>query len=141
MRSILVIGNETLGSSALEAELARRIAQGPCQFHVVVPASPPREQPFWTEGEAVAHAHDRLDTFLLRMSARGADITGEVGDPSAVLAVEDALRRDHYDEIILSTLPPGVSRWLRQDLPHRLSRHTDLPVHHIVANPATVGAR
>lgn len=139
MRSILVVGNETLASPELEAELARRIASGPCRIHVLVPATPPRDHSFWTEGEARALARDRLEGSLLRATAMGAVATGEVGDASVVLAVDDALRRGPCDAIILSTWPPGVSRWIRQDLPHRLARHTGLPVHHVVAAPATAG--
>ena len=31
-------------------------------------------------------------------------------------------------EVIVSTLPTTVSRWLRQDLPHRLERKVSVPV-------------
>ena len=40
---------------------------------------------------------------------------------------------DCVDEIILVTFPPGISRWLGQDLPHRLQKRFDLPVTHLVA--------
>jgi GABA permease len=58
-----------------------------------------------------------------------------VGDPDPVAAVGDALRAREFDEVIVSTLPRGVSRWLRLSLPHRLERMTDLPVHHVIAHP------
>jgi hypothetical protein len=35
--------------------------------------------------------------------------------------------------IILFTLPPGLSRWLHQDLPRRVARRFGLPVRHVVA--------
>jgi hypothetical protein len=139
MRNFLVVGNETLGSPELEAELAHRVANGPCRIHVLVPATPLRDHASWTEGAALALARDRLEASLLRATAMGAVATGEVGDASVVLAVDDALRRGPGHEIILSTWPPGVSRWIRQDLPRRLARHTGLPVHHVVAEPATAG--
>jgi hypothetical protein len=60
-------------------------------------------------------------------------VTGEVGDPSPALAVSDALERATIDEIIVSTLPSGLSRWIHQDLPHRLERRTGLPIAHVVA--------
>jgi hypothetical protein len=53
-----------------------------------------------------------------------------------VFAIDDALRRHAVDEIIISTLPPGLSRWLRQDLVHRVTRRFDLPVRHVVTTPA-----
>lgn len=45
-------------------------------------------------------------------------------------AIEEALRDGDFHEIILSTPPHGVSRWL--DLPHRVA-HLGLPLTTIVA--------
>jgi hypothetical protein len=139
MRSILVVGNETLDSPMLADALAQRMEQEPCRVHVVVPATPPRDHAMWTEGRALVLAHERLDRILEALADADAVVTGEVGDASPLAAVDDALLHDRFDEIILSTWPPGVSRWIRQDLPHRLARHTDLPVHHVVAEPADAG--
>jgi cell pole-organizing protein PopZ len=47
--------------------------------------------------------------------------------------MRDVMRRRQFDEIILSTLPPGVSRWLGQDLPHRAEKQFRLPIQHVVA--------
>jgi hypothetical protein len=63
----------------------------------------------------------------------GADVEGEVGDQSPLTAIADAMRARRFDEIILSTLPQGISRWLAQDLPRRVRRITPVPVTHIVA--------
>jgi hypothetical protein len=56
-----------------------------------------------------------------------------VGDPSPMLAVEDAMRAapDAYDAVVLSTLPPSISRWLHLDLPARITRNLSLPVLHV----------
>ena len=84
-------------------------------------------------------AQQRLDEALIRFRELGATADGEVGDDSPLRAISDVLRRQEFDEIILSTLPPGPSRWLKQDLPHRVVRSFNLPVTHIVAmrEPAT----
>ena len=65
-------------------------------------------------------------------------MTGEIGDEKPMLAVGDVLRREQFDEIILSTLPPGVSKWMKRDLPHKLARQYHLPVRHVVATRVLV---
>jgi hypothetical protein len=37
------------------------------------------------------------------------------------MAIEDAVNLHGFDEIIISTLSPRVSRWLKLDLPSKLS--------------------
>ena len=44
-----------------------------------------------------------------------------IGKYDPLVAVEDELRGADYDGVVISTLPPGVSRWLRLDLPARVS--------------------
>jgi hypothetical protein len=34
--------------------------------------------------------------------------------------------------VIVSTLPPGLSRWIHQDLPRRLERRIARPVSHVI---------
>ena len=48
------------------------------------------------------------------------------------------LAKDSFDAIVLSTLPPGVSKWLRLDLVHRVEASFGLPVHHVVSHRETV---
>jgi hypothetical protein len=134
MRRCLIVANQTLtGPHLLEAITARQVS-GPCEFHIVVPASHPHGGAAWTEGQALGHARTALAGALDYFGEAGIPATGEVGDESPVLAVGDTLRREHFDEIIVSTFPPGVSRWLKRDLPHRLERF-GLPVTHVVATP------
>ena len=58
-----------------------------------------------------------------------------VGDSSPTLAIADVLILSPQDEIILSTLPPGVSRWLNKDLPHRVEQRFGLPVTTVIGEP------
>ena len=134
MRRYLVVANQTLMSEELRAAVRERLGNPPCRFHVVVPATPPRDHLSWTEGAARVIARERLEEALAWLHAEGAISTGSIGDADPVLAILDALPRDDFDEIVVSTLPPGVSRWIRQDLPHRLARRTEIPVCHIVAH-------
>jgi hypothetical protein len=132
MRRYLVVANQTLGGSHLTEKVRETLAAGPSAFHVLVPATPPGHFATWTEGEALAVAQERLEAALLRFKELGAEASGEVGDPNPLQAIDDALRERTFDEIILSTLPLGASRWLKQDLPHRCERTYSIPVTHIV---------
>jgi hypothetical protein len=138
MRRCLIVANQTLMSPQLREEVLRRRDAGDHQFHVVVPATHAHGTALWTEGQALAHARDALDHALGHYRADGVEATGEVGDADPVLAVNDVLTRQDVDEIIVSTLPLGVSKWLKRDLPHRLERRFGLPVTHVAAVEAQV---
>lgn len=122
MRRYLVIANQTLASEELLKKTQEYMDAGPCAFYIVVPATRSKGGLTWTEGEARAIARTRLDKALRLFRDLGADVDGEVGDENPLLAVSDALLQQPFDELIISTLPPGLSRWLRQDIPHRVER-------------------
>jgi len=129
MRSYLVVGNQTLVGPELTEAIAERIAADePTHFHVVVPATPIQDSFTWDEDKAYAAAGERLDAMLAHLRAMGAEATGEVGHKDPVEAARDAMRRHPVDEVILSTLPPGISRWLGQDAPSRLKAAVFVPV-------------
>ena len=139
MHQYLVVANQTLESEQLAGKVRDCLAAGPCQFHVLVPATHPRDHYMWTEGSDRVIARERLASALERMRQLGATADGEVGDPSPLEAIRDVLTRGvQVDEIILVTLPPGPSRWLRQDLVHRLTRTVTIPVTHLVAETAAL---
>ena len=139
MRRYLVVSNQTLMSEGFDRTIGSCLAAGPCSIHVLVPATHVHEHGAWTEGHARAVAQQRLEDALEHLARMGAEATGEVGDTSALGAVRDAVR-DHpqFDEILLFTLPPGLSRWLHQDLPHRVERALGRPVTHVVAEAVPV---
>jgi hypothetical protein len=137
MRNHLVVANQTATSNQLVTEVRRRNAAGPAHFHLVVPATPVRHLLTWTEGEARALATERLEKSLAAFHEIGAMATGEVGDANPLAAVGDALLRHYIDEILVSTFPHGISRWLHQDLPHRIERAHHLPVTVIVTDPVS----
>lgn len=141
MHRYVVVGSQTLLSNRLLREVLARQSDGPAEFHVVVPAANPHVHAFWTEGEARAVAQDRLDAALERLRAEGISATGSIGDANPADAVADLLLHEHYDAVIVSTLPPGLSRWIHQDLPRRIERRVGLPVRHVITpfadlNPA-----
>ncbi|HEY6056844.1 MAG TPA: hypothetical protein VIV06_02380 [Candidatus Limnocylindrales bacterium] len=128
MRSYLIVANQTLGGEELGAAIEARLAEGPVRFHVVVPLSPVQHRLTWDEEESRMAAAERLAAIVDRLRSRGAEAAGEVGDRDPVDAARDALRRIEVDEVILSTLPAGRSRWLGQDVPSRLRKAVDVPV-------------
>jgi hypothetical protein len=134
MKRILVVANRTLLEQHLLDELRRRRAESVVFVHVLVPASHPTG--FWTDQQAEVEARARLADLLETLAIAGIGATGEIGDSSPVNSVLDVLRTRSFDEIIVSTLPAGVSKWLAQNVVRRLQAATGLPVTHVVAEPA-----
>ena len=139
MRSYLIVGNQTLMGPELDAAIAARIAPGdPPDLYVVVPATPQSGAFTWDEDEARVAAQERLDAMLEHLKGLGVEASGEVGYRDPVEAARDALRRHPADEIVLSTLPTGISRWLGQDVPSRLKSAVSVPVVVVTAERAPV---
>ena len=129
MSTYLIVANRTLPSPTLADAIAERLARGDSRFHVVVPATPVGAGLTWNEDDSRAAAQERLDAILGRLRDLGAtEATGEIGVADPVGAVHDALTARVFDEVILSTLPAGLSRWLGQDVPSRLRNAVDVPV-------------
>ena len=79
-------------------------------------------------------ARERLARALPLLSeVTGTEVTGHVGDANPLAAVADALNLQGFDEIIVSTLPWRLSRWLRVDLPSKL-RGLGVPVLHVAGS-------
>lgn len=128
MSTALIVANQTLPSQALAEAIAERIGSGVTAFHVVVPATPVASGFTWDEDESRREAGERLESFLERLRGLGVEAAGEVGDRDPVAAVRDAIRGRDIDEIVLSTLSPGISRWLGLDIPSRLRGAVSVPV-------------
>jgi hypothetical protein len=121
--SLLVVANVTAASDELLDCLRERAGQGACRFTLVMPASG-------------AEARARLEAALEQMREDGLEnVEGRVGDPDPIVAVMDIWDPMKFDEIIVSTLPTGSSRWLGLDLPHRLEKLTSVPVTHVISKP------
>jgi hypothetical protein len=136
VKRILVVANQTLGGDELMSQLKARVADGSCEIHVVVPASADPTSSFHDHASDRALATGRLTEALSRFTKLGVDVTGEVGDHRPVDAVTDVFRRgESFDEIVVSTLPVGASRWVRLDAVSKIERAVDTPVTHVVAEP------
>jgi GABA permease len=131
---VLVVANRTVDSSELISALRRRVARSPACFTLLVPAVP-RGLAWAADMKAgTREAAPRADAGAARMHAAGLDVSATmVGDPDPIAAVGDLLLERDFDEIVISTLPHSVSRWLRLSLPQRVRRMTELPVTHVTA--------
>jgi hypothetical protein len=59
-----------------------------------------------------------------------------IGPADPLEAIDGALRKQRYDEVILSTLPERVSEWLHRDLHSRIEAR-GLPVTVVKAKSRT----
>jgi hypothetical protein len=133
-RRVLVVANQTACGDELLEVIKRRVRDGSCRFTLLVPATHPAEHGTWTEGSARTLAKGRMEAAMARFRLVGADLDeGVVGDANPVRAIDDVMIERPHDEIILSTLPPGASRWLKLDLPHRVEQRFALPVTTVIS--------
>lgn len=139
MPRYLVVANQTLGGQALLDRLEDGASEGSLSIHVLVPASADPTDAFHDEVADVRLAERRLAEALERFADLDATVTGEVGDHLAADAVGDVLRGgEQFDRVIVSTLPAGVSRWLRLDVVSRIERTIDIPVEHVLSEERPV---
>jgi hypothetical protein len=136
----MVVAHQTADSPELATVLRRAQSQHPgSTFVLVVPATPVQHLRGWTEGEAKAVARAAGEKAKEVLQGYGVELAAiRVGDRDPVDAAADEWN-DHpeYDEVIVSTLPEGISRWIRADVAKRIERRLGLPVTHVVAEPRT----
>jgi hypothetical protein len=132
--NVLVVAHQTAATPGLLDAVRERSQRGPATFHLVVPQQPHGIHKLVDpQDTGVDEAQRVLEVALPKLSeAAGAQVTGSVGDPEPLMAIQDAVNLGGYDEIIISTLPLGVSRWLKLDLISK-ARGLGLPVTHVAA--------
>ncbi len=149
MGTVLVIANQTIGNNELTAAVSERIERGTTTFHLLVPVNP--TPPVIAAGLAAIEtgaiavvdlpdqrelAAERLEGGLAWFENLGATATGDLEPGDVVAAVVSLVRAGEVDEIVVSTLPSRLSRWLKQDLPHRLCKAVTVPVSVVTAQGA-----
>jgi LmbE family N-acetylglucosaminyl deacetylase len=140
----LIVAHQTAGSPELVDRVRQLAERDPeAEFVLLVPATPTSHLLTWEEGEARQLAGLRAREASEALRAAGVEVVAaRVGSHSPLEAVGDELRTEPgYAGIVLSTFPPGLSRWLKGDLPNQLRRRYRLPVEHVVAAPAHASTR
>jgi hypothetical protein len=118
---VLVVANRTAATPALIAAVRERAQRGNATFTLLVPSSAHGlHQLVDPEDQGRTEAEDTLELALpLLEEAAGAPVEPMLGVHEPLAAIQDAINLHGFDELIISTLPQRVSRWLRLDLPHK----------------------
>lgn len=134
-KRVLVVADKTADSPDLIEALRRRSESSPAGFTLLVPAVPhglawaADMKAGWSE------AVERAERAAARIGGEGLELEDAiVGDPDPFAAVGDVLHAREFDEVVVSVLPRGLSRWLALGLPARLRRSVDLPVIQVTAH-------
>jgi hypothetical protein len=126
-KNILVIANVTATSDDLCSNLIERAKRELATFTILVPAT--------SAAGGHAAAQEKLEAAVARLRGAGLEVEGSVGHRDPIVAVSEAWDPRRYDEIVMSTLPIGASKWLHAGLPQRISKLTGTLVTHIVSEP------
>ncbi len=120
---VLVVAHKTAATQPLLDAVRARAARGPSSFTLLVPnAAHGLHRVVDAEDQGADEARSVIAQAVPLLSdAAGAPVEGIVGDPDPTAAVQDALNLRGFDEVIVSTLSPRLSRWLKLDLPSKVS--------------------
>lgn len=110
VRRVLIVANRTAATPDLLDHVKRLAGERPSRFSLLIPDSPKSERTDWT----LELALPLLDR------AAGSPVDGLTGEADPFEAIRRTVAEGDYDEIVISTLPTRVSKWLRRDLPHRV---------------------
>ncbi len=125
---VLIVAHRTAATPLLLNAVRARAHRSPCAFTLLVP------RPYWDPDSEEAAATLELAIPLLEEAA-GGRVEGIIGDTDPFVAMRNAVTKIGIDEIVISTLPARVSRWLHRDLPHR-AEQLGLPVTVVTAQQA-----
>ena len=112
---VLIVAYRTAATPRLLDAVRARAQGNPCSFTLLAP------RPYWDPDTEEAALTLELALPLLE-DAAGGQVEGIIGESDPFEAARQALERERFDEVIVSTLPEHVSRWLRRDLPHRIEQ-------------------
>jgi hypothetical protein len=145
MARYLIVAHQTAASPELVEKVGALATADPgLEFALLVPATPINHLLHnWDETQVHEIAKRQAMAAIDALAKIGVSVvSARIGDPQPMLAVEDEMREyEGYTGIVVSTLPPGRSRWLRADLPTKLARRYPIPVEHVVSTPVPAPSR
>ena len=132
---VLVVANRTAATPALLDAVRERAAKGPCEFTLLVPNT---THGLHTVVDPEDQSRSEAETVIelaipLLEQASGGPVDAMIGVPEPLAAIQDAVNLHGFDELIISTLPTRVSKWLKLDLPSKASG-LGLPVTTVTAS-------
>jgi len=118
---ILVVANKTAATPALIDAVRERAARGACEFTLLVPnATHGLHKLVDPEDQSESEAETTIELAIpLLEDAAGTPVDAMIGVPEPLAAIQDAINLHGFDELIISTLPTRVSKWLKLDLPSK----------------------
>ncbi len=144
VRRYLIVANQTLANTELVSWVAAKSSDHRAEFHVVVPQTAPsvlhadpatgligpaaHTMVLESRHASLEEGERRLASFRHALGEIADSVTGEVVLSDPVTATRVVMGRSSFDEIVVSVLPAGISRWLKLDLPSRIERAFHLPV-------------
>ena len=132
---VLVVANRTAATQPLLDAVRERASSGPAIFTLLVPnAAHGLHRVVDPEDQDTSEARAVLEEALPKLSAAaGTEVEGMIGSSNPHMAIEDAVNLRGFDEVIISTLSPRLSRWLKLDLPSKIAG-LGLPVTTVTAS-------
>lgn len=120
---VLVVAHKTAATQPLLDAVHERAQRGPCTFALLVPnAAHGLHKLVDPEDLDPSEAQAVIDQALPLLSqAAGTEVEGMIGSTDPTVAIQDAINLRGFDEVIISTLSPRLSRWLKLDLPSKVS--------------------
>ena len=120
---VLVVAHKTAATPALINAVRDRAQQGRAAFTLLVPNTAHGLHKVIDAEDQDADEAQQIIALAkpLLQEAAGSEVETIIGDPNPLDAIQDAVNLNGYDEIIISTLPKTVSRWLKLDLPSKIS--------------------
>ena len=144
MPRYLVIAHQTADSYELAEALQLRAKQdAAAEFTLLVPITysgfliAPEDA---DDSRVVARARRVGNAAAWSLNEGGVNVTRViVGDELPMVALEEELEdTSDYAEIIFSTLPEKISRWVREDQLRQAETRFGLPVRHVICTPSAI---